>query len=151
MSLSNNLLYMIARAGLSMPMKALLATLWPLCLTGSSSSPQLGVSIAFLISGTCSTSKTAAVVVSGKSMQLTFFMLLPSILLSGFIFPFDGMPKLAQYLGEILPITHFIRITRGIMLREASIFELGGEVLMLLAFTAVALTAAGLRFSRRLD
>jgi len=86
-----------------------------------------------------------------QAMQLTFFMLLPSILLSGFVFPFDGMPKLAQYLGEILPITHFIRITRGIMLREASILELGNEVLMLLVFALVALTAAILRFSRRLD
>ena len=86
-----------------------------------------------------------------QAMQLTFFLLLPSILLSGFIFPFDGMPKLAQYLGEALPITHFIRITRGIMLREASILELGNEVLMLVAFTFVALTAAILRFSRRLD
>ena len=86
-----------------------------------------------------------------QAMQLTFFLLLPSILLSGFVFPFDGMPRLAQYLGEILPITHFIRITRGIMLREASILELGNEVLMLLVFTVVALTAAVLRFSRRLD
>lgn len=86
-----------------------------------------------------------------QAMQITFFILLPSILLSGFVFPFDGMPKFAQYLGEILPITHFIRITRGIMLREASILELGNEVLMLLAFTVVALTAAVLRFSRRLD
>jgi ABC-2 type transport system permease protein len=86
-----------------------------------------------------------------QAMQLTFFLLLPSILLSGFVFPFDGMPKAAQILGEILPITHFIRITRGIMLRGASIFELGNEVLMLLVFTLVALTAAVLRFSRRLD
>jgi ABC-2 type transport system permease protein len=86
-----------------------------------------------------------------QAMQLTFFLLLPSILLSGFVFPFDGMPKVAQYLGEVLPITHFIRITRGIMLREATILELGNEVLMLLAFTAIALTAAVLRFSRRLD
>ncbi len=86
-----------------------------------------------------------------QAMQLTFFLLLPSILLSGFVFPFDGMPKVAQILGEILPITHFIRISRGIMLRGASIFELGNEVLMLLAFTVVALTAAVLRFSRRLD
>lgn len=86
-----------------------------------------------------------------QAMQLTFFLLLPSILLSGFVFPFDGMPKVAQYLGEVLPITHFIRITRGIMLREATILELGNEVLMLMAFTAIALTAAVLRFSRRLD
>ena len=84
-------------------------------------------------------------------MQITFFILLPSILLTGFVFPFDGMPKFAQYLGEVLPITHFIRITRGIMLREASILELINEVYMLLLFTVVAMTAAVLRFSRRLD
>jgi ABC-2 type transport system permease protein len=86
-----------------------------------------------------------------QAMQITFFILLPSILLSGFMFPFDGMPKFAQYLGEVLPITHFIRITRGIMLREASILELINEVYMLLLFTVVAMTAAVLRFSRHLD
>jgi ABC-2 type transport system permease protein len=86
-----------------------------------------------------------------QAMQITFFILLPSILLSGFMFPFDGMPQFAQYLGEVLPITHFIRITRGIMLREASILELINEVYILLLFTIVAMTAAVLRFSRRLD
>jgi ABC-2 type transport system permease protein len=86
-----------------------------------------------------------------QAMQITFFILLPSILLTGFVFPFDGMPQFAQYLGEVLPITHFIRITRGIMLREASILEMINEVYMLLLFTVVAMTAAVLRFSRRLD
>jgi ABC-2 type transport system permease protein len=86
-----------------------------------------------------------------QAMQVTFFILLPSILLSGFIFPFAGMPLFAQYLGEALPITHFIRLTRGIMLREASLAEMANELLLLAAFTAVAMTAAVLRFSRRLD
>jgi len=86
-----------------------------------------------------------------QAMQVTFFVMLPSILLSGFVFPFDGMPLFARYLGEILPITHFIRITRGIMLREATIFEMAGEVSMLLLFTGVAMTLAVRRFSRRLD
>ena len=86
-----------------------------------------------------------------QAMQITFFVLLPSILLSGFIFPFDGMPVFAQYLGEILPITHFIRITRGIMLREAGLFEMSGELYALFLFTGVTMTAAILRFSRRLD
>jgi ABC-2 type transport system permease protein len=86
-----------------------------------------------------------------QAMQVTFFILLPSILLSGFIFPFAGMPVFAQYLGEVLPITHFIRLTRGIMLREASLAEMSNELLLLFAFTAVAMTAAVLRFSRRLD
>lgn len=86
-----------------------------------------------------------------QAMQVTFFILLPSILLSGFIFPFAGMPVFAQYLGEALPITHFIRLTRGIMLREASLAEMSNELLVLIGFTAVAMTAAVLRFSRRLD
>lgn len=86
-----------------------------------------------------------------QAMQMTFFILLPSILLSGFIFPFAGMPLFAQYLGEILPITHFIRLTRGIMLREASLAEMSTDLLLLVVFTAVAMTAAVRRFSRRLD
>ena len=86
-----------------------------------------------------------------QSMQLTVFVLLPSILLSGFMFPFDGMPKLAQYLGEILPNTHFIRLTRGIMLRGANLFELRNELFVLLGFTIVAMTLAIKRFSRQLD
>jgi ABC-2 type transport system permease protein len=86
-----------------------------------------------------------------QAMQVTFFFLLPSILLSGFMFPFDGMPKFAQYLGEILPITHFLRMTRGIMLRDASVIELGSELLVLAVIAVIAITAAILRFSRRLD
>jgi len=86
-----------------------------------------------------------------QAMQLTFFVLLPSILLSGFMFPFDGMPTAAQYIGEILPNTHFTRLARGIMLRDASLLELGNELLVLAVFTVVAMTAAITRFSRRLD
>jgi ABC-2 type transport system permease protein len=86
-----------------------------------------------------------------QAIQLTFFMMLPSILLSGFIFPFDGMPEPAQWIGEALPITHFIRLTRGIMLREASLGEMPGELLYLGVFAVVAVTAAALRFSKRLD
>jgi ABC-2 type transport system permease protein len=86
-----------------------------------------------------------------QAIQLTFFMMLPSILLSGFVFPFDGMPEIAQWIGEALPITHFIRLTRGIMLREAALGEMSGEVLYLAAFAVVAMTAAALRFSKRLD
>ncbi len=84
-------------------------------------------------------------------MQMTIFLLLPSILLSGFMFPFDGMPRFAQYLGELLPNTHFIRLTRGIMLRDASLIELGSELLVLAGIAVIAMTGAILRFSRRLD
>ncbi len=86
-----------------------------------------------------------------QAMQMTVFFLLPSILLSGFMFPFDGMPRFAQFLGELLPNTHFIRLTRGIMLREASIGEMSGELIYLAAFAAVAMAAAAARFTKRLD
>jgi len=84
-------------------------------------------------------------------MQLTFFLMLPSILLSGFVFPFDGMPIVAQWIGEVLPITHFIRVTRGIMLREAGLGDMTGALIYLGSFAVVATTAAALRFSKRLD
>ena len=86
-----------------------------------------------------------------QAMQMTVFILLPSILLSGFMFPFDGMPRFAQWLGELLPNTHFIRLTRGIMLREAGIGDLLSEILFLCGFTLIAMTAAALRFTKRLD
>lgn len=86
-----------------------------------------------------------------QAMQVTIFILMPSILLSGFMFPFDGMPTIAQYIGEALPTTHFIRLTRGIMLREASILDLYPETAFLAVFALIAMTAAALRFAKRLD
>lgn len=86
-----------------------------------------------------------------QAMQVTFFVVLPSILLSGFMFPFEGMPLVAQWIGELFPNTHFIRLTRGIMLRDASLPELRQELLILAVFTVIAMTLAILRFSRRLD
>ncbi|WP_372015370.1 ABC transporter permease [Pseudoxanthomonas sp. 10H] len=86
-----------------------------------------------------------------QAMQMTFFVFLPSILLSGFMFPFSGMPKAAQWLAEVLPLTHFMRLVRGIMLRGAGLWELWPDVLALVAFAAVMMTAAVLRFRKRLD
>jgi ABC-2 type transport system permease protein len=86
-----------------------------------------------------------------QAMQMTIFLILPSILLSGFVFPFDGMPRFAQYLGEVLPVTHFIRLTRGIMLRDAALMELAPDLYYLVGFALVAMTAAALRFTKRLD
>lgn len=86
-----------------------------------------------------------------QAMQMTVFFLLPSILLSGFMFPFAGMPQIAQYLGEALPTTHFIRLTRGIMLRDATLLDLVNEVIALAVFAALAIVLATRRFSRRLD
>jgi len=86
-----------------------------------------------------------------QSMQMTMFVLLPTILLSGFAFPFAGMPRVAQWLAEILPMTHFLRLVRGVMLRGAGLFELWPEVVALAAFTAVMLAVSILRFRKRLD
>ena len=86
-----------------------------------------------------------------QAMQMTFFVFLPSILLSGFMFPFAGMPKIIQWMAEVLPLTHFLRLVRGIMLRGASLWELWPEMLALIAFTAVMMTAAILRFQKKLD
>ena len=86
-----------------------------------------------------------------QAMQMTFFVFLPSILLSGFMFPFAGMPRIIQWFAEILPLTHFLRLIRGVMLRGASLFELWPDVLALVAFTAVMMTLAINRFRKRLD
>jgi ABC-2 type transport system permease protein len=77
-------------------------------------------------------------------MQMSFFFLLPSILLSGFAFPFRGMPGWAQAIGEALPVTHFLRIVRGLMLKGASFEQVAAEgailVLMLLIVSVVAIS-----------
>jgi len=86
-----------------------------------------------------------------QAMQMTFFVFLPSILLSGFMFPFAGMPRVVQWLAEVLPLTHFMRLIRGIMLRGANLVDLWPEVLALLVFTTVMMAAAILRFRKRLD
>ena len=86
-----------------------------------------------------------------QAMQMTFFVLLPSILLSGFMFPFDGMPEPAQWIAEILPMTHFMRLIRGVVLRGADLAELSNELAILGAFILVAMTVAVARFRKRLD
>jgi len=86
-----------------------------------------------------------------QAMQLTFFILLPSVLLSGFMFPFDGMPRPAQIIAEALPMTHFMRLIRGVILRGASLPELSSELIVLVGFILAAMTLAILRFNKRLD
>ncbi len=86
-----------------------------------------------------------------QAMQLAFFVLLPSILLSGFMFPFAGMPRPAQIIAEALPLTHFIRLIRGVILRGASLQELMGELAILGVFIVVLMSLAVMRFSKRLD
>jgi ABC-2 type transport system permease protein len=86
-----------------------------------------------------------------QAMQLTFFFFLPSILLSGFMFPFRGMPEWAQAIGEALPLTHFLRIVRGIMLKGNGVAEIVPEVWPIAAFMVVAGAIALKRYRQTLD
>jgi ABC-2 type transport system permease protein len=86
-----------------------------------------------------------------QAMQLTFFFFLPSILLSGFMFPFSGMPGWAQFLGELLPLTHFLRIVRGIMLKGSTFIDMRWEIAALALFALAFAGLALLRFRRTLD
>jgi ABC-2 type transport system permease protein len=86
-----------------------------------------------------------------QAMQLTFFFFLPSILLSGFMFPYRGMPGWAQALGEIFPLTHFIRAIRAVMLKGADLATIGREMAVLGLFVAAYAVVALLRFRRTLD
>ena len=86
-----------------------------------------------------------------QAMQMSFFTFLPQILLSGFMFPFAGMPILAQRIAEVMPLTHFLRLVRGIMLRGAALTELWPSLAALGAFIAVMLVVAVSRVRKRLD
>jgi len=86
-----------------------------------------------------------------QAMQLTFFFFLPSLMLSGFMFPYRGMPDWAQYLGEIFPLTHFLRIIRGVMLKGANLQDIASEITALVFFIFLFAAMALLRFRRTLD
>ncbi|MBU2869412.1 ABC transporter permease [Colwellia sp. E2M01] len=86
-----------------------------------------------------------------QSMQMTVFVLLPSILLSGFMFPYEGMPLAAQYIAEALPATHFIRLIRGVVLRDVAVVDMSFDMLWLITFTCFGLLVAALRFKKSLD
>jgi ABC-2 type transport system permease protein len=86
-----------------------------------------------------------------QAMQLTFFFFLPSLLLSGFMFPYRGMPGWAQTLGEIFPLTHFLRIIRAVMLKGADYQAIAGEVWALVIFIFLFAGLALFRFRRTLD
>ncbi|WP_299692725.1 ABC transporter permease [uncultured Vibrio sp.] len=86
-----------------------------------------------------------------QAMQMTVFVLLPSILLSGFMFPYEGMPVEAQWISEVLPATHFMRIVRGVVLRGADLAGLWRDTVWLLGFTVIGITIASMRFKKSLD
>ena len=86
-----------------------------------------------------------------QAMQMSFFFLLPSILLSGFAFPFRGMPRWAQGIGEALPATHFLRIVRALILKGAGVGEIAGEVVALGLLLVIVTTVALSRYRVTLD
>jgi ABC-2 type transport system permease protein len=86
-----------------------------------------------------------------QAVQMAFFFFLPSILLSGFMFPFRGMPGWAQWIGSVLPLTHFLRIVRGILLKGSGLAALAPELWAMLAFLAAAMAIGVKRYRRTLD
>ena len=86
-----------------------------------------------------------------QAFQMTYVTFLPQLLLSGFMFPFDGMPRIAQMFAEIFPLTHFLRIARGILLRGAELDQMTSDLWALSAITFVVMGLAMMRFSKRLD
>jgi ABC-2 type transport system permease protein len=86
-----------------------------------------------------------------QAMQMTFFVFLPSILLSGFMFPFRGMPHWAQMIGEVLPLTHFLRIVRGILLKGNALPDVVQELWPILLFATVMLVLGVKRYRQTLD
>jgi ABC-2 type transport system permease protein len=86
-----------------------------------------------------------------QAMQMSFFFFLPSILMSGFMFPFRGMPAWAQTVGEVLPLTHFLRIVRGVMLKGNGIAEAWPNLWPLILFLTAVATLAVLRYRQTLD
>ncbi|MGH7270798.1 MAG: ABC transporter permease, partial [Polyangiaceae bacterium] len=85
-----------------------------------------------------------------QAMQMSFFFLLPNILLSGFMFPFEAMPAPARWLSQTLPLTHFLRIVRGIVLKGATFRDLRLELVWLTGILAVLIAVSSLRFRKKL-
>ena len=113
----------------------------------------LALSLAIFITANLAVGYTFSTLAGNQlqAMQMMTFFLLPAILLSGFAFPFDGMPVWAQWLGEILPSTHFLRIVRGILLKDNGFSEIWRDLWPLVLFTFVVGGIALARFRRTLD
>jgi ABC-2 type transport system permease protein len=86
-----------------------------------------------------------------QSMQMTIFVLPPSILLSSFMFPYEGMPLVTQYISEALPARHFMRSVRGVILRDVGFTDMLPDVYWLTLFTMAGLIIASVRFKKNLD
>lgn len=113
----------------------------------------LGVGVSLFIVGSLALGFLISTVARSQlqAMQMSFFYILPSILLSGFMFPFRGMPVWAQAIGEAIPVTHFLRVVRGALLKGLTLTDLWRELAALLAFVCVVTALAMARYRRTLD
>ncbi len=133
------LILLVGRALFDVPIRGSLLDLYAAALVFVAAALSLGLLFSTLVS------------TQFQAFQLTFTSFLPQILMSGFMFPFDGMPRAAQWFAELLPLTHFVRLTRALLLRGASLAEMRGELWPLALFFAVTVTLAIARFRKRLD
>jgi len=133
----------LARALFSVPMGAGGIGGWAALVLGVALFIIGSLSLGFLISTAARTQLQA--------MQMSFFYILPSILLSGFMFPFRGMPDWAQALGGVIPVTHFLRVVRGSLLKGLGVQDLWTSLLTLAVFVVAIAAAAMARYRRTLD
>ena len=131
----------------------LLAARWIFAVPMLGSLTLLSTALAIFIVANLSLGYTFSTIAENQiqAMQMTFFFFLPSILLSGFMFPFDGMPGWARAIGEVLPLTHFLRIVRGVLLKANTFAEIWPNLWPLILFMFAIGTLALVRFRRTLD
>jgi len=130
------LIFLAARFVFGVPMKGNLLLLYAVVILFIAANLTLGITFSSIARNQL------------QAMQMTFFFFLPSILLSGFMFPFRGMPEWAQWLANVLPLTHFLVLVRGIMLKGNELGELWPQIWPIVAFM-VAVILLGLRFYKR--
>lgn len=132
------LILLIGTFGFGVPIQGSLALLYALAFVFISANLAVGL----MFSTVAQTQQQA--------MQMSFFFLLPNILLSGFMFPFEAMPKPAQFMSELLPLTHFLRIVRAITLRGSGFEDVQGELVWLSSILGTLLLVTSLRFQKKL-
>ena len=137
--LQTTLILLLGRLAFNVPIRGSLVDLYAAALVFVAASLSLGLLFSTLVS------------TQMQAFQLTFMSFLPQILMSGFMFPFDGMPRPARLFAEILPLTHFVRLVRALILRGASLGDVSGELWPLAAFFVVTVSIAIARFRKRLD
>jgi ABC-2 type transport system permease protein len=133
------LILLAARFIFGVPMVGSLLLLYPVALLFIAANLAVGITFSTLAQNQL------------QAVQMAFFFFLPSLLLSGFMFPFRGMPEWAQWIGSGLPLTHFLRIVRGILLKGNGLGEIWPELWPIALFLVVAMTVAVKRYRQTLD